>query len=441
MFDYTKTRAAELTPDELVSIANSPAFADCDGVPDKYGRVKVKNYRGLSTLQLDCHNRRLDIAGALPTVLHGHNTTLLTYSETKQVVEELAEAVGLPAHRLEVVNVELSVDIDLPTSPQPLLQSLQHHKQSPFGLVAPRSGVARALEYLAIHADYRLKFYDKGTHAAQQGHFLPTGVHRLRYEVVCLRGRAVCNMLGLERVTLADLAKPATFAAAAAALLEQWQHTVRDKPLDFTGLKMKDASLLQSGGNPDYWRRLRAAGTPQITIKRHKAHYRKLLEESDKRTRNDLYGQRIPEAVAAALASVHRMENDTILHTFSKAESGPPLENTKEKHPLQFPTMLTLHKEGGGEGESGGMRVSKQAPTRCCHTCGLPINTGNATAKFCSPKERGSTAAKRCRNADSNLRNNKRRALLKVVSEPVLFDQRPFVRVPEHVREFVIAAA
>ncbi len=336
------------------------------------------------------------------------------------------------------MNLELSADSDLPTSPQLLLQSLQHHKQSPFGLVAPRNGVARALEYLAIHADYRVKFYDKGTHAAQQGHSLPAGVHRLRYEVVCLRGRAVRNMLGLERVTLADLAKPGTFTAAALALLEHWQQTVRDKLLDFTGLKIRQASLLQSGSNPEYWRRLKAAGTPQITIKRYKVEYRKLLAESDKRTQNDLYGQRIPEAIAAALASVHRTENDTILHTFSKAESGPPLENTKEKHPTHYPLSSYSHK-GGGEGEDGGMRVSEQPVARLCHTCGKPINTGNATAKFCSPKERGE-AAKRCRNADSNLRNNKRRALRKVESEPVLFDQRPFVRVPEHIREFVLTA-
>ena len=85
--------------------------------------------------------------------------------------------------------------------------------------------------------------------------------------------------------------------------------------------------------------------------------------------------------------------------------------------------------------------MSEQPATHRCHTCGKPINTGNATAKFCSPKERGEAAAKRCRNADSNLRNNKRRALRKAVSEPVLFDQRPFVRVPEYMREFVLAAA
>ncbi len=429
MFDYTKTRAEELTPDELVNIANSPAFADCDGVPDEYGRIKVRNYRGLSTLQLDCHNRRLDVGGALPSFLHGHNTTLLTYSEIKQVVEELAVAVGMPAHRLEVVALELSSDSDLPTSPQPLLQSLRHHKQSPFGLVVPRNGVARALEYLAVHADYRIKFYDKGAHAAKQGHYLPADVHRLRYEVVCTRGRAVRNMLGLERVTLADLAKPATFTAAAAALLEQWQQTIREKPLDFTGLKVKDASLLQSGSNPEYWRQLKAAGTPQITIKRYKALYRKLVAESDRRTQNDLYGQRIPEAIAVALASVNLVENDTILHTSSKSEFTPVRRVGNTLPP-------TLHLLAKNLTEAG---PEESPEIRHCLTCGRQINTANPKAKFCSRTERPNEY-KKCKNTDSNLRNNKRRALRKVESRPLLFDTRPFVRVLAEIREFVLTA-
>jgi hypothetical protein len=70
---------------------------------------------------------------------------------------------------------------------------------------------------------------------------------------------------------------------------------------------------------------------------------------------------------------------------------------------------------------------------RCCLTCGAPL------ASHRKPETR--YCGKKCRNAASNPGHNARRALHKIESQPLLFPIREFVRVPEQIRAFVLAAA
>ena len=76
---------------------------------------------------------------------------------------------------------------------------------------------------------------------------------------------------------------------------------------------------------------------------------------------------------------------------------------------------------------------------RRCLTCGRVLTSSSSRAKFCSEQVWGSSA-KKCRNADSNPRNNAAATLRKIESQWQLLDQRPFVRVPEQIRAFVLAA-
>ena len=69
---------------------------------------------------------------------------------------------------------------------------------------------------------------------------------------------------------------------------------------------------------------------------------------------------------------------------------------------------------------------------RCCLTCSAPIASHRKPeAQYCG---------KQCRNAASNPGHNARRTLRKIESQWQLFDQRPFIRVPEQIRAFVLAA-
>ncbi|SMC00657.1 hypothetical protein SAMN00120144_4324 [Hymenobacter roseosalivarius DSM 11622] len=430
MFDNTRAVAKELQPEETQAVLASDAFASWDGVLNEKGCAQVRDYRGVR-LNLYPEQGILRMEVTLPTFAYGHNTQLLELATMQTIVPELARAVGLPAERFDLVGLEMSIDTDLPVSPRPFLESLIHHKQSIFCAVKPPAGVARPLEYYATHADYGVKFYDKGAWAARHDNPLPAGLYRLRYELVLKRARAIQAMLDCEHVTLADLATPALYIAAAAALQSHWEQVVRDKPLDFTGLRPKDAALLYSGSSPKYWRGLKEARVPSITIKRHKAKFKQLLSESDKRTENDIYSQRLPAAIASLVAPALQTKTDTIFHTCSQSETVS-FNRIKSSHPHHLLVSFQEDEERKEVEVNACLR-------RCCQTCGRPIAGNNPNAKFCSPKERGKAVAKRCRNADSNLRNNMRRRVQRLQCVPQLFDVRPFLRVPEELREFVLA--
>ncbi len=94
-----------------------------------------------------------------------------------------------------------------------------------------------------------------------------------------------------------------------------------------------------------------------------------------------------------------------------------------------------------GDDDHDDEREQLPPAARCCQTCGRVLTSSSSRAKFCSEREWGA-AAKKCRNADSNPRNNAAATRRKTKSRgQMLFDDNPFVRVPEHYRAFVLAAA
>jgi hypothetical protein len=430
MLDDCTSVAEGLLPKEMVSIGRSEAFAGCDGEPDKFGWIRAK-HRGL-TLTFSPTRAKLKVQGSLATFAKGHNLHLLTYSELQLACPAMAAAVGLPMARLRLVGCELALDLDSTTSPQQLLETLQHHKGSKFLPIKQRKGVARPMEFIASHADYSMKIYNKGLWESQHGNYLPAGHHKARFEVVMTRARPINALLNRSEITLADLVTMEFYAAAVAHLEQKWKEVVRTKPLTFTGLNGKDRRLLGAGGNPEYWRGLKR-DKAAITVKREKKQYKELVAYSTSRMPPDEYEQQFSAALAALLAPVLAVQNDTILHTFSPVEVSPlriaapaPSQTAEGLLAKQCPPAR-LATDDDDE------REPTTTAARCCLTCSAPI------ASHRKPETR--YCGKNCRNAASNPRNNARRTLLKIESQPLLFPIREFVRVPEQYRAFVLAAA
>jgi hypothetical protein len=438
MLDDCTSVAEDLLPKEMAAIGRSEAFASCEGEPDKFGWVRAK-HRGL-TLTFSQERAKLKVQGSLATFAKGHNLHLLTHSELQLTIPALAAAVGLPATRLRVVGLELALDLDGTTSPQPLLETLKHHKGSRFLPIKQRKGVARPMEFIASHADYSMKMYNKGLWEAQHGNYLPAGQHRARFEVVMTRARPIDALLNRSETTLADLVTPEFYAAAVAHLEQKWKEVVREQPLTFAGLNGKQRRLLGAGGNPEYWRGIKRDKSI-MTFKRERKEYKELIEYSASRMPPDKYEQQFSASLAALLAPVAAAQNDTFLHTFSpveisplrieRAAPAPSLVNDASGLPASWPCLPA----------DDGEREPTTTAARCCQTCGRALTSSSGRAKFCSEREWGA-AAKKCRNADSNPRNNAAATLRKIKSRgPGLFDDSDFIRVPEQIRAFVLAAA
>lgn len=471
MIDFVNCRAL-LSPSEVAIALLSAAFEQWDGSLDKRGRAVVHGFRGL-TWSLHYDSGRLRISGALPTFANGHNAQLLSIAEADLAIVALAAMVGLPADRLEVKGVELSIDMKLPSSPRPFLESLVHHQQSKFYPVSPPNGVARPMEYVATLADYRVKPYDKGAYLAYQGNPLPPGEHKLRYEVAFTRSRLIKAMLNQAQVTLADLATPGFYRAAAAELCKQWQLTVRKPPLNFTGLKWQDSALLNSGASPDFWRGLKEAKMPLATFNRKKARWKQLAAAAQERTGLDVYNQQFMIELANMLATVPATENDNILQSCNHLESPPVKEPTAAPPLVKDVGLLARslaclaaaddeaddnddyeaddnddydddHDETGarrwpvlrnsspGPHGDDDEREPTTTAARYCLTCSAPI------ASHRKPETR--YCGKKCKNAASNPVHNTRRTVHRILSPWTLFDQRPFLHIPEPIRAAVLAA-
>jgi hypothetical protein len=436
MFDDCTSEAKDLQPGEMAAIGRSEAFAGCDGEPDKYGWVRAK-HRGLN-LAFSQRRAKLRIQGSLATFAKGHNLHLLTYPELLLACPALAAAVGLPATRLRVIGLELSLDLDSTTSPQLLLETLQHHKGSRFLPIKQRKGVARPMEFVASHANYSMKVYNKGLWEAQHGNYLPAGQHKARVEVVMTRARPIDALLNRSETTLADLVTLEFYAAAAAHLEQKWKEVVRKQPLTFVGLNGKERRLLGAGGNLEYWRGLKRDKSI-MTYKRERKQYKELVAYSASKMPPDEYEQQFSVALAALLAPVLAVQNDTFLHTFSPVDISPLRIERAAPAPSQtaegllavqcLPVSSPCLSADDDERET----TTTTTAARCCLTCRAPL------ASHRKPETR--YCGKQCRNAASNPGHNARRTLHKIESQPLLFPIREFVRVPEQIRAFVLAAA
>jgi hypothetical protein len=80
------------------------------------------------------------------------------------------------------------------------------------------------------------------------------------------------------------------------------------------------------------------------------------------------------------------------------------------------------------------------SPQRCCQTCGRQLSSNNPNAKFCSEKELGA-AAKKCRNAASNPRNNALRRQRRFIGQLQLFTNQELKFKPAKILGFALAAA
>ena len=151
------------------------------------------------------------------------------------------------------------------------------------------------------------------------------------------------------------------------------------------------------------------------------------------------YDQLFEPALTALRPPVATTQNDTFFNTSSLLEL-PPVSLVKEPAPsllanagadaLLAPPTLPAYLAADDDDRP-------TTTARRCLTCGAPIASHRKPeTRYCD---------KQCRNAASNPGHNARRALSridsKIDSQWQLFDQRPFVRVPEQYRAFVLAAA
>ncbi|GAB2960603.1 hypothetical protein GCM10027048_30510 [Hymenobacter coalescens] len=269
-------------------------------------------------------------------------------SEAAQAAKDLAASLGLPPELFITCKLEAGVNIVVPSSPRPFLETLSHHKKSLFYPLTPPAGRLRPLEYQAVHLNYKLKYYDKGEYARRQGVPLPMDCsHLLRFEVVFTRARDLNKLTGRTNVTLLDLAAPDVLKMVATHVHDQWKQTVRRVPVDYSNLPIAHAALLYAGADLNWWEAVRP-GTPRSTFKTTQARYRQLQARAKRREEPHPYDILLAEHMRALCPDGLPLmkvspEIGTVLHTCNQLEigvSGRWEESEVEEHVSEVGKVL-----------------------------------------------------------------------------------------------------
>ena len=416
--------------------------------------IKVHNYSG-----------RIEVRGSLHKYWSkSHNGGPFPRWAVAQAVQQLAAELKFNPVQGVLHNVEYGANVPMPTPAKGLLCRMILHSWKGCPPKVPTSSHNRRGLMREVEAQqYYVKGYDKEAQLDDSSDDT-TGGEALRFEV------KVCTMQQLKQAgvrTLADLAHPAKLEAMGKLLFRHWDSLLFAAPGELPAtVRAADRRLLERAARVGYWE-----GLPVPQLRVQVRQYRKVYaqcvvdEALDAATKGlrSVWQQLLtqPEEVAA-VATIAELPASQ-LNPLCKVLS---FQQEREEEARPFPTAEgLLHAEptplsqredervsadkNGKEFEEGESREKEfeekcatKTPTpsapRCCQTCGRPLNSRNAIAKFCSERELGK-AAKKCRNAASNPRNNARRRLLKIESQALLFDTRPYVKVSEQMREFVLA--
>jgi hypothetical protein len=338
-----------------------------------------------------------------------HNGGPFGRYDITQAVRRLAERLQFDPAQVNIEVMEFGVNVLMPGKPLALLRRALLH--GTHGLNVNQFGGTGFLVE-AVRRQYYFKLYDKGLQlVAVDGSEYPG--HVLRIEA---KTRAMEWLQSAGVSTLADLCNPAVLERLGVILLRTFEQMLFACPMPLPkGLDKRVAALLKRGADVKYWQ-----GLTPASHTRTKTDYRKAQAQVS----DPLLEAATQGLVSTWLELLNQPNPNVATPMLVATQPGVPVpqnedlsKGSDEGSPLLFSLPATHRPEGearvgwlaGGSGGMRGARGPQAAEIRRCQTCGRPITTANPRAKFCSRLERPKDY-KRCKNADSNPRNNALRA-------------------------------
>jgi hypothetical protein len=303
MFDEMRLRINLPIQDQaaMEMAHNSKFFQQFTGECDAQGYMRCL-HRGMR-LKYNPETGKGWVKGSLHSFIKGHNNGFLGAQEVFRACGELTTELGIPAQCLVLYSLETGVNLASKQVPTQFLSSLHHHKNSRFYTLRPPRGSVRPMEFLASHAEYGVKFYDKAAYARKKGNPVPPGKQILRFEVQYYCSRQLRKITGLEQVTLADLANSAVFGAFAAELKKHWQLSQRQLQTCYEGLNIHQGLLLNAANDNTIWRGTRAR-TPKSTHQRYRKQAMQLHRNAAKKMGPHFFDLLFEETLGSMITTI-----------------------------------------------------------------------------------------------------------------------------------------
>jgi hypothetical protein len=326
-----------------------------------------------------------------------HNADDYSLSDFKNTLNQLSNEFGLNADIAPLNGFEFGVNIKLPTNPNNALKRLILHKSNQ----ANNSKDYKEFDY----KNHSFKFYNKsGLTNIEPYH----SDNILRVEVK-VNKMTYIKQKGVYCKRISDLLDVAVWERLEKILIETIQECLF---IDFSTKEIRKLSnenekLYLKYANPLFWERLYSE-TRQNRNKytRERAKCETFITQYSKSTLKtdiiNLIKNKCKELrdVPKANEIVKKWDKITIFQTTNKPEEWDKI--TRKIRGNSVPTRTTTE-------------------TRC-KGCGRIIPNPRKGQYYCSAKDVGYNEAHKCRNNDSNPRNNTKKSIRRVLSIPLLFD-------------------
>lgn len=352
---------------------------------------------------------------------NGANYLPFPFSELIKQLHHIETGLQLTPKNAMLKNLEFGINIKTLFPPfQFLRDNLLLHKGKPF-VTYDKGKDGKVLGMRCTHEEMEIKIYDKGLQ-----YDLPYNLMRFELRIIKMNWFKKYGIKCLNDLHELDNAKPLLLS-----LLEVWDSLLfTDLSINGANLTAKENELFLSGSRAGFWPRLKET----VNLK---TYYKKLnqfenivtakgrnlpltvrpqIETEWQRLCNG-YGTDYPhgQTVGYGTDSLcgQQVKNSGVWYGLSikvKGESIPP--------PEMVLTAIT------------GNRTKSDTLLRFCATCKNDISNQPDNSIFCSPKYVGEVAAHKCRNGNSNPRNNYKKKVEKMMMKGLLFPLDTFLINP-----------
>lgn len=393
---------------------------------------------GAFTIWVHNYSKRIEVRGSLHKYWSkSHNGGPFPRWAVAQAVQRLSAALLFNPEQAVLHVVEFGANVPLSVPAKPLLSRMMLHSRKGGPANVPGSSHSRRGLMREVETEhYYLKGYDKEAQVDDSSNDT-TGSECLRFELKT-RKMQLLNRIGVR--TLADLTKLANLEAMGKLLVEQWESLLFVAPINLPAtVPATSRRLLEQAARVGYWDGFKGPRL-SVQVRRYRKAFATVAGE-DEELNAATQGlrsvwQQLLNAPAPALsvATVGELPS-TQIYPLCK---GDFFESTERE--AAAPSLVNDAGAGGLPASSPCLSADddddEREPTtaaRCCLTCNAPLASHRKPeTKYCG---------KKCRNAASNPVHNTRRTVHRILSQQVLFDQTPYLRIPEPIRAAVLAAA
>ena len=344
----------------------------------------------VSNIETRCKRYYLKIKGSLhKNHFNGKNFQPFTWIDLQTQIHHICKTLLIDPNKARISTIEVGVNIVTQFEVTTFLEgNVIDYKGKQFKKYkADRNGFELGL--FCDLSQYRVKLYDKGVQ-----NNLP--INLMRFEKRFLKMQIPKNK-GI--VYLTDLLDIQKVKKLKSLIVEAWKNVLIYDIENLKGLKKtlgSDYDLLLNGQNPKYWGNIKVANRDRYNYQRGK--FKDIVLK---------YGSNYQSIVLDLIKN----EWDSL---FINSTNLPIGESAELRN-------LTLKIKGKNVGSQ-----LLPLPNRVCLSCGKDISTQKNGSKFCSSKIVGESQAHKCRNTNSNHRNNFKRKVEVIQGRGLLFDIMPF---------------